>query len=75
MGNKEKGLIIFQNLKGGGENFFHASLANIFKKCYKKAVFMKKNCIWVYMYIKYELKGGWLNFFYMLEGGLDFSCM
>ncbi len=26
----------------GGVNFFHASLANIFNKCFKKAVFKKK---------------------------------
>ncbi len=32
----------FQTLKGGRITF-HASLANIYDKCYKKAVFMKNN--------------------------------
>ncbi len=51
--------------------FFHASLAIIFNKCHKRAVFMK---IFEFVYIKYDLEGG-LNFCYKLEGGLSFSCM
>ncbi len=37
---KERDLNFFQTLKG--VKFFHASPANIFNKCYKKAVFIKK---------------------------------
>ncbi len=49
----------------------HVSLANLFNKCYKKAAFMKSNWIWVY--IKYELTGGRLNFFLTCSRkGLEF---
>ncbi len=60
-----------QTLKRGWVIFFHASLAIIFNKCHKRAVFMK---IFEFVYIKYDLEGG-LNFCYKLEGGLSFSCM
>ncbi len=41
--------------EGGVECFFHASLANIFNKFCKKA--WKNIPVWIWVYIKYELKG------------------
>ncbi len=51
-----------------GLNFVRASLANIFNKCYKKAIFMKSNWIWVY--IKYELDG--VGYFHIYERGCNY---
>ncbi len=60
---------LFQTLKGGGDNFY-ASLSNIFNESNKKAVFMKNNWIWVF--IKYELKGDSEIFYVLKRGWISF---
>ncbi len=52
-----------------GVNICHVLLANIFNKCYEKAVFMKKNN-WICVYIKYEFDGSWI--FLCVGGGCIF---
>ncbi len=70
-GSRRGGGNFFQTLKGG-LNFFHASLANIFNKCYKKAVFMikqlnlDKNKIWAW--------GGDWNLLMHSKGGRFHAC-
>ncbi len=43
LGSGQGGRVIFFQTLEGGLIFAHASLANIFNKCYKKAIFMKNN--------------------------------
>ncbi len=45
-GGREKWGVGFYWDQQGGVIFFYASIANIFNKCYKKAVFMINNSIW-----------------------------
>ncbi len=63
---KEKGLNFLESL-GGITFYFHTSLANMFNKCHKKAVFMKKTI--EFGYIKYKLEGFWGLFFLEVERG------
>ncbi len=49
-----KGVGFFLHPKGGGLKKCHASLANIFNKCHKKAVFIFFKTI-EFGYIKYKL--------------------
>ncbi len=50
--------------------FFHASLANIFNRCHKKAVFMNN---FEFGYIKYELEGRCTFLYKCTQGELIFS--
>ncbi len=67
---KVLGVGIFLDKEGGS---FLLSCLTDKHVCYKNAVFMKSNWIWVY--IKYKLEeGGWI--FYLRKGGLIYmACM
>ncbi len=69
-GTKE-GVCFFLDPEVGDFNFFHASLANIFNKCHKKIVFIKKTLD--FGYIKYQLEG--IEIFVMLKGRWIFFLM
>ncbi len=43
----QDGVIFFHTLKGM-KYFFHASLSDIFNKCYKNTIFLKNNLILLY---------------------------
>ncbi len=61
----------FQTLKLEGVIFFFASLANIFNKCHKKAIFHEKQ-----LNLGYKI-WAWrgLILIYMLTEGICFACM
>ncbi len=69
------GLNIFPTLKGGF--FFHASLANIFNKCHKKAVVMSEdNLNMAHIMGVYKIRArvgvGFLKLFLLAQGGMEF---